>query len=179
MSSILGFLEYEGRKAKRHGNDVSFQSGVVRLKQKFTNMELRRSLFDFSGCFCVSSISGGVLRTATAELSALNFESAPLEFSSCNHISGTPWIEPSPESGTCDDSSMQILKESMKSFDEIPSATSLGIIICNTSLSNSNTRLPVIAKSIARSKYMEKFEEERNGEIVQYSNEHWNGLNPP
>ncbi len=82
---------------------------------------------------------------------------------------------------------MQLLKESEKLFDEISSTASLGVIITNKSLSNSKARLRAIENWIskmlkvardARSKYMEKFEEERNHENAYYSNEHRNGLSP-
>lgn len=97
MSSVLLALGREGRKKKYTSSRSVIQSGVLKLKQKFDNL-------DFSQSFYVSFIPN-----CLADLSCSKIEKLLSNFYLSNHVSSTPWIESSAYSIQWVNCSVQLL----------------------------------------------------------------------
>jgi len=167
------------------GNGLSLRR--MRFRNKFLDVDVRRSLIEFGRCFLVGSIPGGVLRNTISVNISANLSSAMRDFFSCNHIQmdGVDINVP-----VCESCSQALFHSGRRAEEIVSSAARFACAVAQASTYSNRYELrylssvaaDIIDSAIAtRAKYNDEFEINQGEDVRFYNATHRNGtgLNEP
>jgi len=158
-------------------------SGKLRLRHNFPDADIRRTLIDFCRCFASGSIAGGALRNSDSVSCAERLKLSLRSFARCNHEQSDN-ISDLDNLTVCESCAISLLTEGKNSEAIVPSASRLSQALAESCINRNRRNIrrladrtaDIIQSSIwARQDYFERFNQNSNESILDYTSKHKDG----
>jgi len=168
-------------------NDDAFQefTGKLILRHKFLDVDLRRTIVDFGRCFGSGSIAGGALRDYKSEVITESIISSLRSFAQCFHPMGES-AGAFINRPICESCATALLEIGKRSEAIVPSASRLVRALAESCINRSRRNIRPLAERTAdvlqkslvvRRDYFERFAENQNEAVLDYTSKHKTGDN--
>jgi len=155
--------------------DNHIQPRSLRVRNKFSNADVRRTLIEFGRCFVVGSIPGGLLRNSLSVDVSNMLSSALRRFFSCNHMEITTTAI---DAAICQACCRSLFQAGRRAEETISPAARLACALADAAIYTQGNELRYLASVTAdvidraietRANYVNEFQENQGDDVRFYN----------